>query len=47
MIRRHEVPDAEGEFVRPLLPASLRGQQRWDDRTVLNGVGWNSRTGVA
>ncbi|MFI0151296.1 transposase [Streptomyces lydicus] len=47
MIRRHEVPDAEGKFVRPLLPASLRGQQRWDDRTVLNGIEGEFRTGVA
>ncbi|MFI0214133.1 transposase [Streptomyces lydicus] len=41
------MPDAEGKFVRPLLPASLRGQQRLDDRTVLIGIGWTFRTGVA
>ncbi|MFJ2907980.1 hypothetical protein ACIO8F_00860 [Streptomyces sp. NPDC087228] len=30
-VRRHELPDAEREFVRPLLPESLRGRKRLDD----------------
>lgn len=38
--------DVEWEFVRPLLPASLRGRKRLDDRTVLNGIVWKFRTGV-
>ncbi|MFK8847514.1 IS5 family transposase [Streptomyces sp. Ac-502] len=47
MIRRHELSDAEWEFVRPLLPESLRGRKRLDDRTVLNGIVWKFRTGTA
>ncbi|WP_327597049.1 IS5 family transposase [Streptomyces chartreusis] len=46
-MRRHELSDAEWEFVRPLLPESLRGRKRSDDRTVLNGIVWKFRTGVA
>ncbi|MGV9346920.1 transposase [Streptomyces spiralis] len=47
MIRRHELPDAEWEFVRPLLPVSSRGCKRLDDRRVLNGIVWKFRTGTA
>jgi len=47
VIRRHELSDAEWEFVRPLLPASLRGRKRLDDRKVLNGIVWKFRTGTA
>ncbi|MFJ8677119.1 transposase [Streptomyces sp. NPDC093589] len=47
VIRRHELSDAEWEFVRPLLPESLRGRKRLDDRTVLNGIVWKFRTGTA
>jgi len=32
---------------RPLLPKSLRGRKRLDDRTVLNGIVWKFRTGTA
>nr|WP_240512507.1 IS5 family transposase [Streptomyces griseoruber] len=46
-MRRHELCDAEWEFVRPLLPASLRGRKRLDDRRVLNGIVWKFRTGTA
>ncbi|MFJ7258255.1 IS5 family transposase [Streptomyces sp. NPDC098085] len=46
MKRRHELSDVEWEFVRPLLPASLRGRKRLDDRTVLNGIVRKFRTGV-
>ncbi|WP_239770728.1 IS5 family transposase [Streptomyces sp. CL12-4] len=46
-MRRHELSDAEWEFVRPLLPGSLRGRKRLDDRTVLNGIVWKFRTGTA
>ncbi|MFF7887803.1 MULTISPECIES: IS5 family transposase [unclassified Streptomyces] len=46
-MRRHELSDAEWEFVRPLLPASLRGRKRLDDRKVLNGIVWKFRTGTA
>ncbi|QEV50731.1 hypothetical protein CP981_02760 [Streptomyces platensis] len=38
VIRRHELSDAEREFVRPLLPVSLRERKRPDDRGVLNGI---------
>nr|WP_318839596.1 transposase [Streptomyces arboris] len=47
VIRRHELSDEEEEFVRPLLPASLRGRKRWDDRRVLNGIACKFRTGTA
>ncbi len=47
MIRRHELSDAEWEFVRPLLPESLRERKRLDDRRVLNGIVWKFRTGTA
>ncbi|MDX3372396.1 IS5 family transposase [Streptomyces sp. ME02-6987-2C] len=44
---RHELSDAEWEFVRPLLPLALRGRKRVDDRRVLNGIVWKFRTGSA
>ncbi|MFG3529823.1 transposase [Streptomyces sp. NPDC047917] len=47
VIRRHELSDAEWEFVRVLLPVSPRGRKRLDDRRVLNGFGWKFRTGTA
>ncbi|MFI6357738.1 IS5 family transposase [Streptomyces sp. NPDC050743] len=47
MIRRHELSDAEREFIRPWLPESLRGRERLDDRRVLNGIVWKFRTGTA
>lgn len=47
MILHHELCDAEWEFVRPLLPVSLRGRKRLDDRTVLNGIVWKFRAVVA
>ncbi|MES9511054.1 IS5 family transposase [Streptomyces sp. NPDC000609] len=43
MQRRHELSDIEWEFVRPLLPVSLRARKRLDDRTVLNGIVWKFR----
>ncbi|MEV4944085.1 IS5 family transposase [Streptomyces zaomyceticus] len=46
-MRRHELSDAEWDFVRPLLPESLRGRKRLDDRRVLNGIVWKFRTGTA
>ncbi|RZU34841.1 transposase [Streptomyces sp. BK022] len=47
MIRRHELSDAEWEFVRALLPESMRGRKRLDDRRVLNGIVCKFRTGTA
>lgn len=47
MIRRHELSDEEWEFFRPLLPGSLRGRKRLDDRRVLDGIVWKFRTGTA
>ncbi|MFB7391735.1 IS5 family transposase [Streptomyces sp. NPDC056191] len=44
---RHELSDAEWEFIRPLLPRSEPGRRRLDDRTVLNGIVWKFRTGTA
>lgn len=43
---RHELSDVEWEFVRPLLPESLRGRKRLDDRRILNGIVWKFRTGT-
>lgn len=45
--RRHELSDAEWEFVRPLLPESSRGRKQLGDRRVLNRIVWKFRTGVA
>ncbi len=47
MIRRHELSDAEWDFVRPLLPEPSGGRKRLDDRTVLNGIVRKFRTGSA
>ncbi|MFK0258600.1 transposase [Streptomyces sp. NPDC090445] len=47
MIRRHELSDAEWDLIRPLLPRPVMGRPRLDDRTVLNGIVWKFRTGVA
>ncbi|MEU1164980.1 transposase [Streptomyces sp. NPDC005921] len=47
MIRRHELSDAESEFVRPLLPEPLWRRKRSDDRMVLNGIVRRFGTGVA
>ncbi|MFI9805862.1 transposase [Streptomyces sp. NPDC052301] len=47
VIRRHELSDVEWEFLGPLLPVSLRGRKRLDDRKVLNGIVWKFRTGTA
>ncbi|MFF3987816.1 IS5 family transposase [Streptomyces sp. NPDC001797] len=46
-MRRHELSDAEWEFVRPMLPVSSRGRKRLDDRRVLNGIARKVRTGTA
>ncbi|MEU1081732.1 transposase [Streptomyces sp. NPDC005908] len=47
VIRRHELSDVESEFIRPLLPRSLRGRKRLDDQTILNGIVWKFQAGVA
>jgi transposase len=47
VIRRHELSDAEWDFVRPLLPRTAMGRPRRDDRMVLNGIVWKFRAGVA
>ncbi|MGW7200701.1 transposase, partial [Streptomyces chryseus] len=47
VIRRHELSDAEWDFVRPLLPRRVMGRPRLDDRTMLNGIVWKFRAGVA
>jgi transposase len=46
-MRRRELSDAEWEFVGPLLPVSLRGRKRLDDRGALNGIVGKFRTGTA
>ncbi|MFE9399275.1 transposase [Streptomyces flavidovirens] len=47
VIRSHELSDAEWDFVRPLLPPTSMGRPRLDDRTMLNGIVWKFRAGVA
>ncbi|MEU3956007.1 transposase [Streptomyces achromogenes] len=47
VLSRHELSDPEREVVRPLLPVRSRDRMRWDDRTVLDGLVWTFRTGVA
>lgn len=47
MTGRHELSDAEWELLEPLLPRSVMGRPRLDDRRVLNGIVWKFRTGVA
>ncbi|MFF4909665.1 transposase [Streptomyces sp. NPDC001260] len=47
VIRRYVLSDAEREFVRPVLPASLQGRKRVVDRRVLNGIGGKFLTGTA
>nr|WP_308358638.1 transposase [Streptomyces sp. NEAU-Y11] len=47
VIRRHELSDAEWDFVRLLLPRTSMGRPRLDDRTMLNGIVWKSWAGVA
>ncbi|WP_373316389.1 transposase [Streptomyces xanthophaeus] len=47
VIRRHKRSDAGWQLVQPLLPRSVLGRPRLDDRTILNGIVWKFRTGVA
>ncbi|WP_250305832.1 transposase [Streptomyces sp. A 4/2] len=47
VVRRHQLSDAEREFVCPLLPRSGRGRKRLDDRAVLNGIVRKFWTGTA
>ncbi|CAL9328250.1 hypothetical protein SUDANB120_00017 [Streptomyces sp. enrichment culture] len=47
MIGRHALSDVEREFVRPVLPMSLRGRKRLDGRRVLNGIASKFRAGAA
>jgi len=47
VIRRHELSDVEWVLLEPLLPRSVMGRPRLDDRRVLNGIVWKFRTGVA
>ncbi|MEV4939697.1 IS5 family transposase [Streptomyces zaomyceticus] len=44
---RHELSGVGWELVQPLLPRPVLGRPRLDDRTVLNGIVWKFRTGVA
>ncbi|MEU2353541.1 IS5/IS1182 family transposase, partial [Streptomyces misionensis] len=45
-LRTPDQVDHGGLGVRPLLPESLRGRKRLDDRRVLNGIVWKFRTGT-
>ncbi|MER5853644.1 transposase [Streptomyces sp. NPDC002012] len=46
MIRRRELSDSERGFVRSLLPGSLPGRKRLNDRNALDGVARKFRTGA-
>lgn len=46
VIRRHELSDVEWAVLEPLLPRSVMGRPRLDDRRVLNGIVWRFRTGA-
>ena len=43
--RRYELTDFEWSIIDPLLPNKPRGMPRVDDRRVLKGIYWRSRTG--
>lgn len=43
--RRYELSDFEWSVIEPLLSNKPRGVPRVDDRRVLNGIYWRSRTG--
>lgn len=43
--RQYELTDFEWSIISPLLPNKPRGVARADDRKVLNGIYWRSRTG--
>jgi hypothetical protein len=43
---RFDLSDAERAVIEPLLPTDLRGQERVDDRRVLNGIFWRPSTGA-
>ncbi|MGW7709006.1 transposase [Streptomyces sp. NPDC054771] len=47
VIRRRELPLAEWEFVQQLLPFSMWGRERLDDRRGLDGIVWKFRAGTA
>jgi transposase len=44
-MRRHELSDKEWAIIQPLLPTKVRGVKRVDDRRVITGILWRSRTG--
>ena len=43
---RLDLTDFEWSVIQPLLPNKMRGVKRVDDRRVLNGIFWRSRTGA-
>ena len=43
---RFDLTDAEWGVIEPLLPTDVRGNERVDDRRVLNGIFWRLRTGA-
>jgi transposase len=46
MVDRGELRDQAWSSIEPLLPASRRGGQWRDHRTVINGIVWKLRTGA-
>ncbi|MCP1550229.1 hypothetical protein J2W76_003474 [Methylorubrum zatmanii] len=41
---RFDLMDAEWAVIEPLLPTGVRGNERVDDRRVLNGIIWRLRS---
>jgi transposase len=46
MMGRFDLSDEEWAVIAPLLPKNVRGPRRQDDRRVLNGIFYISRTGA-
>ncbi|MGF1503290.1 MAG: hypothetical protein ACFBSD_15900 [Paracoccaceae bacterium] len=43
---RFELRAFKGSVIRPLLPRTVRGQERANDRRVPNGIFWRVRMGA-
>ncbi|MFF3554210.1 transposase [Streptomyces tsukubensis] len=45
-MQRHELTDKEWDLLAPLIPSAVTGQPRGDDRGVINGMVYTTRTGM-
>lgn len=46
-MRRHELTDQEWELLAPLILRAVTGRPRVDDRLVVNGMVYKTRTGIS